>query len=242
MENERVQLKNMTYDELAGFFTSMGEKRFRASQVFKRMYQGASEFNEMTELPKGLRTALGESAELCAVRPLRRQESSDGTVKYLFGVSGGSAIESVSMKYRYGNTACVSSQAGCRMGCAFCASAAGGLERNLTAGEIADQVVSMQRDTGERIGHIVVMGTGEPFDNYDELLRAISIIHDGRGLNIGLRNITVSTCGLVDKIMRFAEDMPQVNLAVSLHAPSDDIRRRLMPIAGKYGMAEQSWC
>ncbi|MFR8251710.1 MAG: 23S rRNA (adenine(2503)-C(2))-methyltransferase RlmN, partial [Anaerovoracaceae bacterium] len=237
METEKTHLKNMTLSEMQEWFLHLGEKKFRALQVFRRIYGGAASFDEMTELSSKLRSRLEETAVIDSVRLLKKQESrKDGTRKYLFEVEGGSAIESVFMRYRYGNTACISSQAGCRMGCVFCASGVSGLERNLTAGEIADQVAAMSRDTGERIGHIVVMGTGEPFDNYDELLRAIRILHDENGLNIGLRNITVSTCGLLSKIQRFAEDMPQVNLAVSLHAADDETRRKLMPVAAGYDM------
>lgn len=233
------QLKNMTYAEMRDFFESIGEKKFRADQVFRKLYQGADSFEQMTELSKPLREKLESCAEINSVQLLRKQESaSDGTKKYLFGVRGGHAVESVFMKYRYGNTACISSQAGCRMRCAFCASGINGLERGLNAGEMIDQVSAMERDTGERIGHIVVMGTGEPFDNYDELIRALNIFHEEKGLNISLRNITVSTCGLTEKIMRFADDMSQVNLAVSLHAPSDEIRLKLMPVARSCSMSE----
>lgn len=236
---EKVQLKNMTLAEMQDFFLGIGEKKFRALQVFRRLYAGASSFDDMTELSKKLRELLAEKAAVDAVNLLKKQESKkDGTRKYLFEVDGGYAVESVFMKYKYGNTACISSQAGCRMGCAFCASGINGLERSLTAGEIVDQAAAMSRDTGERIGHIVVMGTGEPFDNYDELLHAIRIFHEKEGFGIGLRNITVSTCGLLPKITRFTEDMPQVNVAVSLHAPSDEKRRMLMPIARSYTMSE----
>ncbi len=229
----------MTYDELCNYIVKLGEKKFRAGQVFRKMYQGVSDFQEITELSISLRNKLAMSASLTSVEMLRKQESNtDGTRKYLFSVAGGFAIESVFMKYKYGNTACISSQAGCRMGCSFCASGIDGLQRNLTAGEIVDQVVAMERDTGERIGHIVVMGTGEPFDNYDQLIKAISLLHEEKGLNIGLRNITVSTCGLLPKIKQFAEDMPQVNLAVSLHAADDETRRRLMPVARAYDMKD----
>lgn len=238
METEKTHLKNMTLSEMQEWFLHLGEKKFRALQVFRRIYGGAASFDEMTELSSKLRSRLEETAVIDSVRLLKKQESrKDGTRKYLFEVEGGSAIESVFMRYRYGNTACISSQAGCRMGCAFCASGINGLERNLTAGEIVDQVAAMSRDTGERIGHIVVMGTGEPFDNYDELLRAIRILHDQKGLNIGLRSITVSTCGLLSKITQFAEDLPQVNLAVSLHAADDETRRKLMPVAAGYDMS-----
>ncbi len=229
----------MTLAEMQEFFLSIGEKKFRALQVFHRLYAGAASFDDMTELSKQLRRTLCERTELDSIRMLRRQESKkDGTKKYLFEVDGGYAVESVFMKYKYGNTACISSQAGCRMGCSFCASGMHGLERNLTAGEIVDQVAAMSRDTGEKIGHIVVMGTGEPFDNYDELIRAIRIFHEEKGINISLRNITVSTCGLLPKLLSFAEEMPQVNVAVSLHAPDDEKRRKLMPVAKGYDMCQ----
>lgn len=228
----------MTGDELTEFIIGLGEKKFRAGQIYRRLYHDhAAAFEEMTELSGKLRQKLSESAEACSVTMLKKQESaSDGTRKYLFGVRDGHAVESVFMKYRYGNTACISSQAGCRMGCAFCASGMNGLERNLNAGEMVDQVIAMERDTGERIGHIVVMGTGEPFDNYDELIRAIKLFHAEKGPGISLRNITVSTCGLTDRILQFAEEMPQVNLAVSLHAPSDEIRLKIMPVARSCSM------
>ena len=236
---EKQQLKDLTLEEMQKWIEDLGEKKFRALQIFRRIYEGVSSFDEMTELPKELRRRLEECAEICSLRQLQRQISKkDGTRKYLFQVNGGAAVESVFMKYRYGNTACLSSQAGCRMGCVFCASRADGLQRNLTAGEIVDQMLSMSRDTGERIGHIVVMGTGEPFDNYGELIRAIHILHDRNGPDISLRNITVSTCGLPAKILRFAREMPQVNLAVSLHAADDETRRRLMPVAAACSMKE----
>lgn len=190
----------------------------------------------MTDLPLDLRKRLKNSdayisfAEVIKIRKSKQ----GGTRKYLLALSDGALIETVFMKYRYGNSICVSSQAGCRMGCEFCASGKNGLMRNLTAGEIADQILTVQRDTGERINHVVVMGTGEPFDNYDELLRFIKIINDRNGLDIGLRNITVSTCGLVPYIERFSNDFPQVNLAISLHAPDDERRCSMMPVNRKY--------
>ncbi len=229
-------LKNMTYGELEQFVLSLGQKKFRATQIFRRMYEGCADFDEITELPLSMRQQLQETAVLHAVSLKERQVSSDGTRKYLFEIAGGDTVESVYMRYKYGSSVCVSSQAGCRMGCAFCASGINGLNRNLTAGEIVDQITAVARDTGSRIGHVVVMGTGEPFDNYDELIRALRIMHDSRGLGIGARNITVSTCGLTDRIYDFAKDMPQVGLAVSLHAPDDEIRRQLMPVARSCSM------
>lgn len=238
MAAEKAALKNMTFEELTDFFLSIGEKKFRASQVFKRMYAGASSFDEMTELSAKLRARLNDIADLNSVTLKKRQISVDGTRKYLFAIEGGEAVETVYMKYKYGGSVCVSSQAGCRMGCAFCASGMNGLTRNLTAGEIVDQILSVQRDTGERISHVVFMGTGEPFDNYDEVVRAINMLHDERGLGISARNITVSTCGLTNRMNAFADDLPQTGLAISLHAPSDQIRRQIMPIARAVSMEE----
>ena len=233
-----IDLKNMTSEETAAYFDSIGEKKFRGKQVFRWIYtcHEVASFDNMTDLPLDLRKRLKNSdayisfAEVIKIRKSKQ----DGTRKYLLALSDGALIETVFMKYRYGNSICVSSQAGCRMGCEFCASGKNGLMRNLTAGEIADQILTVQRDTGERINHVVVMGTGEPFDNYDELLRFIKIINDRNGLDIGLRNITVSTCGLVPYIERFSNDFPQVNLAISLHAPDDERRCSMMPVNRKY--------
>ena len=234
-----ICLKNLTHSELCDYFVNIGEKKFRANQLWKRMYDECVQgFEDVTEFSVKLREKLEGKAHINAVGLLQKQISSDGTRKYLFDIRDGYAIESVFMKYKYGNTACISSQAGCRMGCSFCASGMDGLQRNLTPGEMADQIVAMQRDTGERIGHVVIMGTGEPFDNYDNLLKAVEIMHDEKGLNIGLRNITVSTCGILNKIRSFTKDLPQVNLAISLHAPNQELRRRLMPAARSYDMSE----
>ena len=198
---------------------------------------GAESFEDMSNLPKTLREKLAECATLVQPAVLREQVSKlDGTRKFLFELEDGNAIESVFMKYKFGNSICVSSQAGCRMGCRFCASTIGGLKRNLTPGEIVGQILAAQKQTGERISHVVVMGTGEPFDNYENLAAFIRIINDRNGLDIGMRNITVSTCGLVPKIARFAEDFPQVNLAISLHAASDEMRSEIMPVNKTYPM------
>ncbi len=238
MNGQKIYLKNMTYEELEQYILSRGQKKFRASQIFKRLYEGCSSFDEFTELPASLRGKLKEETLIDTVSLKERQISRDGTRKYLFEVPGGDTIETVYMQYKYGSSVCISSQAGCRMGCAFCASGINGLNRNLTAGEMADQIVAVSKDTGKRIGHVVVMGTGEPFDNYEELIRAIEILRDRRGLGIGSRNITVSTCGLISKIGAFARDLPQVGLAVSLHAPNDNIRRQLMPVAKSVSMEQ----
>ncbi|QIB69182.1 23S rRNA (adenine(2503)-C(2))-methyltransferase RlmN [Aminipila butyrica] len=232
---DQVQLKNLSLEEMEHFFEELGEKKFRAKQVYKWLYRGAGSFAEMTDLSKELRQKLEERSEVGSLRLLQVQVSQeDGTRKYLFGLDDGNSVESVFMKYKHGNSICISSQAGCRMGCTFCASAVGGLKRNLTAGEMAEQIVSVERETGQRISNIVVMGTGEPFDNYDNLFKFIHLVHSKEGLNIGLRSITVSTCGIVPKLAQFAKDFPQVNVAVSLHAPNDLIREQTMPINRKY--------
>jgi 23S rRNA (adenine2503-C2)-methyltransferase len=241
-----INLRDLNTKELGEYMNSIGEKSFRAKQVFEWLSKGADSFDEMTNLSKDLRERLkaaeaGGEITLGHINILKKQESrTDGTVKYLFGLSEGAAcgtgeadevaVESVFMKYKYGNSICVSSQAGCRMGCAFCASTLGGLTRNLTPGEILMQVIGAERDTGEKISHIVIMGTGEPFDNYENIVKFINLVHDPAGLGLSMRNITVSTCGLVPKIAEFAKDLPQVNLAVSLHAPNGELRSRLMPI------------
>lgn len=235
----KTDLKDLTMKELENYLERLGEKKFRAKQIFSWIYKGAGSFGEMTDLSLELRQKLEENAKIKKLRILKVQHSEkDGTRKYLFGLEDGNSIESVFMKYKFGNTVCISSQAGCRMGCSFCASAINGLQRNLTAGEMADQILSIEKDTGEKAGNIVVMGTGEPLDNYENLSGFIRNINDKSGLNIGMRNITVSTCGLIPKMLEIAEDFPQINLAVSLHAPNDSIRNKLMPISRRYPMDE----
>lgn len=244
----KVNISDMTYAEAERFVTEeLGEPKFRTKQIFDWLYGGNAAdgslragvfgFDEMSNLPKTLREKLAARSELTVLKPLREQVSrNDGTRKFLFGLSDSNAIESVFMQYKFGNSICVSSQAGCRMGCKFCASTIGGLKRNLMPGEIAGQILAAQRSTGQRISHVVVMGTGEPFDNYENLSKFIRIINDPRGLNIGMRNITVSSCGIVPMIARFAEDFPQVNLAISLHAVSNELRDALMPVNHAYPM------
>lgn len=236
---DNINLKDLTIKELETFFEKIGEKRFRAKQVFQWLYRGVSNFEEMTNLSKELREKLHTYAEIGNLKIIQVQSSkTDGTKKYLFGLKDGNSIESVFMKYKHGNSICISSQAGCRMGCKFCASTVGGLCRNLTAGEIIDQILSVERDTREKISNIVIMGTGEPFDNYENLSKFIHLVNSKDGLNIGMRSITVSTCGIVPKIKQFANDFPQVNLAISLHAPNDEIRSKTMPINKKYNIEE----
>lgn len=233
----KTNLKNMTLKEMEIYFETLGEKKFRARQVYSWLYRGIYSFEDMTDLSKELRAKLSEFAfiEALSIEDLQISPK-DGTRKYLFGLSDEFAVESVFLKYRYGNSVCLSSQAGCRMGCLFCASAIGGLSRSLTASEMVDQILAIEKDVAERVSHIVVMGTGEPFDNYENLLRFLELVRSEEGLNISARSITVSTCGLVPKIHELAKDMPQVNLAISLHASNDAIRDTLMPINKKYPM------
>ena len=238
-----INLLDLQLNEIEELMKKLGQPKFRASQIFGWLYKeagkGAADFEDMTNVPAVLRQKLAEISVIGLPMILKAQESAlDGTRKYLFGLGDGNAVESVFMRYKFGNSICVSSQAGCRMGCSFCASTLGGLARNLTAGEIAGQILSAERDTGERISHVVVMGSGEPFDNYENLSSFIRIINDPKGLNIGMRNITVSTCGIVPMIERFGEDFPQVNLAVSLHAADNESRSDIMPVNRKYPMTE----
>ena len=233
-----INLRNLQLKEMEDFIKSLGEPAFRAKQVFSWIYKGVTDFDDMTNVPKSLREKLAEQAYIGRLKMLKVQKSkTDGTRKYLYELEDGNRIESVFMKYRYGNSICVSSQAGCRMGCKFCASTRNGLERNLTAGEILSQLMEAEADTGEKIGHIVIMGTGEPFDNFDNVAAFLRIVNDKNGLNIGMRNITVSTCGLVPMIERFGDEFPQVNLAISLHGTTDAIRGGMMPVNKKYPLA-----
>ncbi|HHU17019.1 MAG TPA: 23S rRNA (adenine(2503)-C(2))-methyltransferase RlmN [Clostridiales bacterium] len=235
----KTDIMNLSIKELEQYLEQLGEKRYRARQIFSWIYKGVEKFDDMANLPKELRNKLDENAELKKLKVLNIQKSKkDGTRKYLFELRDGNSIESVFMKYKFGNTVCISSQAGCLMGCRFCASTINGLQRNLTAGEMSDQVISIERDTEEKISNIVVMGTGEPFNNYENLSKFLRNIHEKEGLNVGMRNITVSTCGLIKKMLEFAKDFPQVNLAVSLHAPNDTIRNKIMPINKRYPLEE----
>ena len=233
---KRINLKDLQLNEMEELLIGLGEPKFRAKQIFAWLYKGVDSFDGMTNVPVSLKQKLIEvGAHLGVLDPLKVQISKyDGTRKYLFELEDGNCIESVFMKYKYGNTICVSSQAGCRMGCKFCASTIGGLSRNLTSGEIIEQLLAAERNTGEPINHIVVMGTGEPFDNYENLSKFIRIINDKNGRNLGMRNITVSTCGLAPMIEKFGQDFPQVNLAISLHAPNNEIRNSMMPVNKSY--------
>ena len=236
---DRKDIRSMTIEELKVLMEELGEKPFRAKQVYGWFHEKlVSSYDEMTNLPKSLR----EKLSAYPINPLKAVDVQvsrlDGTRKYLFRLSDGNVIESVLMRYKHGNSVCISSQVGCRMGCRFCASAIGGLTRNLTAGEMLDQIYRIQVLTGERVSNVVVMGTGEPLDNYENLLRFIRILTEEGGLHISQRNLTVSTCGIVPKIRELAGEKLQMTLALSLHAPNDEKRRELMPIARKYTIEE----
>ncbi len=237
----KPDIKSYTLDELKNILTEeLGEKAFRAAQIYRWLHVAlCTSFDEMTNISAGLREKLKEHFELSALVKEQLQVSKiDGTAKYLFKLSDGNRIESVLMKYKHGNSVCISSQAGCRMGCKFCASTLDGLARNLLPGEMLDQIYRIQADTGERVDNIVIMGCGEPLDNFDNVTKFLRMISDENGLNISQRNITVSTCGLVPKIRDLAELNLQITLAISLHAPNDDIRKTIMPVANKYSIEE----
>lgn len=232
--------RQMFLDELTEYVEGLGEKKFRAKQIFDWYHvKRVRRAEEMNNLPKTLREKLAKTEKSSAVcKEANRQCSSDGTIKFLFELYDGQMIETVFMKYDYGNSICISSQAGCRMGCKFCASTIGGLIRNLEAEEMLEEVYEVMRLTGERISNIVVMGTGEPLDNYDNLLRFIRLVTNENGYNLSGRNITVSSCGIVPGIKRLADEKLPITFALSLHAPSDEERKELMPIAFKYTLAE----
>lgn len=232
----KIDIKSLDYEALQEAIKELGDKAFRAKQIYDWLHiKLADSFEEMSNLPKNLRDKLDENYSLTVLKKVEQKTSkTDGTSKFLFQLQDGRVIESVLMKYKHGNSVCISSQVGCRMGCYFCASAIGGLERNLTPAEMLDQIYRIQKISGERVSNIVVMGTGEPMDNYENLLTFIKMISDENGLNISQRNITVSTCGLVDQIRELADRNLQITLAISLHAPNDEIRQELMPTAKKY--------
>ena len=236
----KQDLKSMTEEELKAFLAGLGERPFRARQLYQWIHEKlAGSFEEMSSLSKELRGKLENEASLTSLKVAGERVSAiDGTRKYLFALEDGNVIESVWMQYHHGNSVCISSQVGCRMGCRFCASTLDGLERNLRASEMLDQVYMIQKLTGERVSNVVVMGSGEPMDNYDNVVRFLRLISSKEGLNISQRNLTVSTCGLVPQIRRFAQEGLQVTLALSLHAPNDQVRRELMPIANRYGLKE----
>ena len=234
-----MNLKSLTQTELAEVFKNMGQPAFRAGQVYGWLQKGIYGYNEMTNVPKSLRTVLEERYPLCPPKVVRRQESKkDGTIKYLWQLHDGNCVETVLMRYHYGNTVCISTEVGCRMGCAFCASTLGGLVRKLEPFEMLDQVAFTQRDSGLPISHIVLMGIGEPLDNFENVMRFLELVNSEKGLNISMRHISLSTCGLVPRIDQLAAKKLQLTLSVSLHAPNDDIRRTIMPVSRAYPIEE----
>ena len=232
-------LKSKTLSELAELLKSLGQPAFRAKQVYTWLHKGVRSYEQMTNLPKALRDVLAENYPINAPEAVRKQESkADGTIKYLWKLSDGNCVETVLMRYHYGNTVCISTEVGCRMGCAFCASTLGGLVRKLEPYEMLDQVLFTQVDSGLPVSHIVLMGIGEPLDNFDNVLRFLELVNSPEGMNISMRHISLSTCGLVPKIDELAEKKLQLTLSVSLHAPSDEIRNTIMPVNKAYPTEE----
>ena len=235
-----IEISSLSFSELSEKIAEMGLPKFRAKQIYEWLHKkNVDSFDKMTNLDKALRERLSEEF-LIAVPAVSRKLVSkiDGTVKYLFEFSDGECVESVVMKYKYGNTICVSTQVGCAMGCTFCASTKAGRVRNLTAGEILGQIYRAQTDTGERISHIVLMGIGEPLDNFDNVMKFLDMVSDENGLNIGQRNISLSTCGVVPNIYKLAERKMQITLSISIHSPTDELRTSMMPINKKYPISE----
>jgi len=229
-------LKSMLPEELSELLKSMNQPSYRAKQIFKWLHSGVRTWDEMTDVPKSLKSMMSESYSLGNPEIVKRQLSKDGTIKYLFELEDGNCVETVLMKYAHGNSVCVSTQAGCRMGCVFCASTIAGLVRNLTPGEIIGQIIAAQRDSGYKISNIVLMGTGEPLDNMENVMKFITLVNHPEGLNIGQRHISLSTSGLCEKIDILAELKLQITLSVSLHAPFDEIRNNIMPVNRAYGV------
>ncbi|MGN1002292.1 MAG: 23S rRNA (adenine(2503)-C(2))-methyltransferase RlmN [Oscillospiraceae bacterium] len=225
-----TDLKSMLPAELEAYLRALGEPKFRAKQVFTWLSRGVESFEEMSNIPKSLREKLETDAFISTLKLLRKQVSAqDGTMKFLWELADGNAVETVVMRYEHGSTVCISSQVGCRQGCAFCASTIGGLVRNLNASEMLDQVLWSEKESGGKISNIVIMGIGEPLDNYDNVIKFLRLVNHPDGMNIGMRHISLSTCGLTEKLPALAEEDLQITLAVSLHAPDDETRSRLMP-------------
>ena len=232
-------IKSMTLPMMAQLLRDMGQPAFRAKQLYTWLHKGVRSYDEMTNLPKNLRDMLAQAHPICAPEVVRKQESQkDGTIKYLWRLSDGNCVETVLMRYHYGNTVCISTEVGCRMGCAFCASTLGGLVRRLEPFEMLDQVLFTQVDSGLPISHIVLMGIGEPLDNFDNVMRFLELVNSPEGMNISMRHISLSTCGLVPGIQQLAEKKLQLTLSVSLHAPTDAIRDTIMPVNRAYPTEE----
>ncbi len=235
---EKTDIKSMTLSELTAEFQAGGLPRYCAVQVYRWLHRGAREFSQMSDLSKKLREQLSAGYEIAWAEPELKRVSKDGTVKYLFRLNDGEYVESVLMKYHYGSSICISTQVGCKMGCSFCATGKNGFTRNLTASEILSQIQAASQDAGERISHIVLMGMGEPLDNYENVLRFLELVSSPEGLNVGMRHISLSTCGLADKIYDLADRKLQLTLSVSLHAPNDEIRSRTMPVNRRWNIEE----
>lgn len=232
-----TDIKSMDQAELTAFLKELGQPAFRTKQVFQWLHRGVQSFDEMTNISKELRETLSGTCLLTPPVVERKQVSAqDGTIKYLWRLSDGNCIETVLMRYKHGNTVCISSQVGCRMGCAFCASTLAGRVRNLTPAEMLDQVLFTQLDSGAPISNIVLMGIGEPLDNFDTVMRFLELVNHPDGLNIGMRHISLSTCGLVDRIDELADRQLQLTLSVSLHAPDDETRSKIMPVNRSVGV------
>ena len=226
-----MNLKSLTIPELSALLKELNQPAFRAKQVFTWLHKGVRSYDEMTNLPKGLRDLLAEKYPIHPPKVVRKQESQrDGTIKYLWELSDGNCVETVLMRYHYGNTVCISTEVGCRMGCAFCASTLAGFVRKLEPYEMLDQVLFTQVDSGQPVSHIVLMGIGEPLDNYDNVMRFLQLVNSPDGMNISMRHISLSTCGLVPMIDRLAEEKLQITLSISLHAPNDRTRNTIMPV------------
>ena len=232
-------LKSMTAAEIGQVLKELGQPAFRAKQVFSWLHKGVKSYEQMSNLPKALRDTLEEKYPLHIPKVVRRQESKkDGTIKFLWQLADGNCVETVLMRYHYGNTVCISTEVGCRMGCAFCASTIGGLVRKLEPYEILDQVLFTQVESGQPISHIVLMGIGEPLDNFDNVMRFLELVNSPDGMNISMRHISLSTCGLVPMIDKLAEKKLQISLAISLHGPNDEIRNQIMPVNKAYPIDE----
>ena len=234
---EKTDILSMNKEELTAYIVSLGEPKFRATQIWGWLLKGA-DFSEMKNLPAALRTKLSENAFVATAKIVRKLVSKDGTIKYLYEMHDGEKIESVLMRYKHGNTICISTEAGCPMGCAFCASTLKGLSRRLLPSEMLSQIISTQKDTGERVDGIVLMGIGEPLDNYDNVLKFLRLVGSPEGLNIGYRHISLSTCGLVDRIGKLADENLAITLSISLHAADDETRSSLMPVNKKWNIAQ----
>ncbi len=234
-----MNLKSMTLPEMSEVLRDLNQPAFRAKQVYQWLHRGVRAYEEMTNLPQSLRSALAQKYPICPPQVVRRQESvKDGTIKYLWKLSDGNCVETVLMRYHYGNTVCISTEVGCRMGCAFCASTLGGLVRRLEPFEMLDQVLFTQIDSGLPVSHIVLMGIGEPLDNFENVMRFLELVNSAEGMHISMRHISLSTCGLVPKIDQLCEKKLQLTLSVSLHAPSNEIRNTIMPVNRAYPLEE----